>query len=306
MVKSRENLNSIYILLFLSVVFYLLQTQDVRRYVELFSFDRDAVMAGQAWRLFTYQFVQSGALSLFFELLILYIMGSVLEQLWGTWDFLGFYAASLLGSAAVGWAFDFQLLGSYFLLYSLLFVYAYLFPEQTFLIFFVLPVKVKWIAWFSGAMLLFGVLRRDPSNVAALGGVIASVAYFIFSQRPGRILPRRVPAAFRPAEETAPSPGEHGIAERNLETFGEVRRVLEAGDEAERRALIASIEKNVTPGVNICPPADYKPEHEDRYCVRCEGFAECTIRFINLSPESSEPSERDASDETERSRSSAV
>ena len=32
------------------------------------------------------------------------------------------------------------------------------------------------------------------------------------------------------------------------------------------------------PGVNICPPADYKPEAEDRYCIQCEGFNECTIR----------------------------
>ena len=35
-------------------------------------------------------------------------------------------------------------------------------------------------------------------------------------------------------------------------------------------------------GVNICPPVDYKPEHSDRYCVRCEGFAECTARNMRL------------------------
>jgi membrane associated rhomboid family serine protease len=279
--RARENLHSIYILLFLSVVFFLLQMQDVRRYVELFSFDRSAVMAGQVWRLFTYQFIQSGALSLFFELLILYIMGSVLEEMWGTWDFLGFYVASLGGSVGVGWMFDFPLLGSFFLLYSLLFVYAYLFPEQTFLIFFVLPVKVKWIAWFSGALLAFGILRRDPASVAALGGVIASAGYFIFSQRPGGLLPRRVPAAFRPAAESS-SPAEHGLAEQNLAVFGEVKRVLESGDEGEARALVSGLEKNVVPGVNICPPADYKPENDDRYCVRCEGFNECTIRYIGL------------------------
>lgn len=299
--RIRENLHSIYILLFLSVVFFLLQTQDVRKYVELFSFDRSAVMSGQVWRLFTYQFIQSGALSLFFELLILYIMGSVLEEMWGTRDFLGFYLASLAGSAAVGFVFDFPLLGSYFLLYSLLFVYAYLFPEQTFLIFFVLPVKVKWIAWFSAALLAFGILRRDPASVAALGGVVASAAYFVFSQRPGRLLPRPVPAAFRPAAETA-SPAEHGVAERNLEVFGEAKRVLATGDEQERRALVSSLEKNVVPGVNICPPADYKPEHDDRYCVRCEGFNECTIRYIGLRAGESESREnREPAADGERS-----
>jgi len=34
--------------------------------------------------------------------------------------------------------------------------------------------------------------------------------------------------------------------------------------------------------VNICPPVDYKPEDSDRYCVRCEGFAECTARHLRL------------------------
>jgi len=286
-VRARENLHSIYILLFLSVVFFFLQTQDVQKYVELFSFDRNAVMAGQVWRIFTYQFVQSGALSLFFELLILYIMGSVLEQIWGTWDFLGFYFASLIGSAAVAWVLNFPLLGSFFLLYSLLFVYAYLFPDQTFYIFFVLPVKVKWIAWFSAGMLIFGIIRRDPSSLAALGGVIASGGYFLFSQRPGRLLPRKVPAAFRPAPET-PSSSEQGIAERNLEVFSDVRKALGSGSLDEKRALVASLEKRVVPGVNICPPVDYKPENDDRYCVRCEGFAECTIRFMNLQDERGE------------------
>jgi len=281
MARARENLHSIYILLFLSVVFFFLQLQDVKKYVELFSFNRDLVMAGQVWRLFTFQFVQSGALSLFFELLILYIMGSVLEQIWGTWDFLGFYFASLVGSAAVGWVFGFTLLGSFFLLYSLLFVYAYLYPEQTFYIFFVLPVKVKWIAWFSVGMLIFGIVGRDPGNIAALGGVLASGAYFVFSQRPGRILPRKVPAAFRPAPET-PTTTEQGAAERNLELFAEVKRVLASGNDDEKQALTRSIDKQVVAGVNICPPADYKPENDDRYCVRCEGFAECTIRFMNL------------------------
>lgn len=281
MARARENLHSIYVLLFLSVVFFFLQLQDQEKYFQLFSFDRGAVMNGQVWRLFTYQFVQSGALSLFFELLILYIMGSVLEELWGTWDFLGFYLASLVGSAAVGWVFDFPLMGSFFLLYSLLFAYAYLFPEQTFYIFFVLPVKVKWLAWLSAGLLAFGVLRRDPSSLAALGGVMLSGAYFLFSQRPGRLLPRKVPAAFRPAPE-APSASEMGVAERNLATFGQVRQALESGDASERKTLVESLEKRVVPGVNICPPADYKPEHEDRYCVRCEGFAECTVRFIKL------------------------
>jgi len=28
---------------------------------------------------------------------------------------------------------------------------------------------------------------------------------------------------------------------------------------------------------------DYKPEAQDGYCLRCEGFAECTARHLRLS-----------------------
>jgi len=283
----RENLHSIYILLFLNIAFYVFQTQDLQKYVTLFSLDRTALFQGQVWRLFTYQFIQGGALALFFDLLILYIMGAVLEELWGTWDFLAFYFLSLFGSAAVGLAFDFPLMGAYFLTYSLLFAYAHTFPEQTFLIFFVIPVKVKWLAWFAAGLLAVGIVTKGPASIAALGGVLASFGWYWFRHGPARIVPRRVPAAFRPAPvDTA----HEGLADRNLARFAEIRRALAEGSAEDRRKLSETIARDITPGVNICPPADYKPEAEDRYCVRCEGFAECSVRFLKLN----EPASKDA------------
>ncbi len=276
---SRENLHSLYILLFLNIAFYIFQTQDLEKYVALFSLDRAALFEGQIWRLFTYQFIQSGAIALFFDLLILYIMGAVLEELWGTWDFLAFYLFSLLGSASVGVAMNFPLMGAYFLTYSLLFAYAHTFPEQTFLIFFVIPVKVKWIAWFAAALLAIGIVTQSSASIAALGGVVLSFAWYWFRHGPARLLPRRVPAAFRPVPM---SEGNASLGETNLARFAELRRTLAEGTLQDGQKLAESISRDIKPGVNICPPADYKPEHEDRYCVRCEGFAECSVRYLKL------------------------
>ncbi len=124
----RENLHSLYVLLFLNIAFFLIQTQSPEKYGTFFSFQRDALMRGEVWRLFTYQFIQSSALSLFFSLLILYIMGSVVEQEWGTGHFLVFYVLSTVGSAAVAFLLGFPLIGSFFLSYSLLFAYAHMVP----------------------------------------------------------------------------------------------------------------------------------------------------------------------------------
>ena len=76
MSARRENLNSIYVLLFLEIAFFVIQLQDPERYGSFFAFERSRVLQGEIWRLFTFQFVHSGLLSLFFGLLILYVMGT--------------------------------------------------------------------------------------------------------------------------------------------------------------------------------------------------------------------------------------
>ena len=109
MFRTRgENLRSVHILLFLNVAFFFLEYQDAEKYVKLFSFDRASVIAGEVWRLFTYQFTQGGQgwfsfprpVVLFFTLLLLYLMGTALEEEWGTRHFLSLFAISTIASAA--------------------------------------------------------------------------------------------------------------------------------------------------------------------------------------------------------------
>lgn len=276
--RTADNLNTIYVLLFLNIAFFFLQLQDYERYQAAFQLDRDRVFAGQLWRLFTYQFVQGGALSLFFSLLILYIMGSAIEEQWGSFDFVLCFLASTLATAAVALAFGIPLLGSFFLSYSLLFVYAWANPEHTFYLFFVLPVKVKWLAWIAFAFLVVMAVLRQGWAIAALGGAAVSVA---FAWRKGRPT-RYKPVILRP-ELPAPQEGvSDRTADRNLALFGSIKKALAEDSSGKIDALVRSLEPSVVKGVNICPPADYKPENEDRYCIRCEGFAECSIRYIKL------------------------
>ncbi|HVR43318.1 MAG TPA: rhomboid family intramembrane serine protease [Thermoanaerobaculia bacterium] len=287
MVRSRENLHVIYVLLFLEAALFLLQMQDGQRYVQMFAFVPQLFLAGEVWRIFTYQFMQGGALGLFFALLILYIMGNALEEEWGTFDFVVFWLLSVLGSATVAMILGVPIYGSFFLSYSLLFAYALTYPEMTFLLFFVLPVKVKWLAWIALAILIFGLLRAQPNSIAAAGGAAASLMYFRMRQG-GRLRIRMPPRAARPPLERPPiDPSDEKLAGRNLALFAEVEEALERGDREEVESLIRRTENQIVPGVNICPPPDYKPKGEDRYCIRCEGFAECTVRFMRASSEAS-------------------
>ena len=284
MITRRENLNSIYVLLFLNIAFFLLERQDPQKYVALFSFQRDAFLSGEVWRLFTFQFLQGSALSFFFNLLILYIMGGAVEEHLGTTGFLTLFGTAIVGTAAVPFIFGFPLINSVFFETALLFVYAHLFPKQVFYIFFVLPVKVTWLAYIALGLLMFGVFGRSLSSLAALVGSGLTFGVYLLLERRSAVVFHRPVIPERDASNDA------DMAEGNLARFTEVERAL-AGSEADRQVMEAKLEKAIVPGVNICPPRDFKPRNDDRYCVRCEGFAECSLRYMKMQmPKASEPS----------------
>jgi membrane associated rhomboid family serine protease len=282
--RAGENLHSVYIFLFLNIAFFFLQFQDAQRYAMLFAFDRSAVMAGQVWRLFTYQYIQGGAflffnspaVSLFFTLLMLYILGAAVEEEWGTFNFVTFYFISTLVSAAAGALLGAPLLGSFFVSYSLLFVYATLYPDQTFYVMYILPVQVRWIAYIVLAVLILGIFSGSADSIAALAGAAASYAFFLIH--------RSLPERGRKMPKAAAASGDQSMAAatKNITRWTAIKNALQTQSESDIDRLIAQSEKDIVAGVNICPPADYKPEAADRYCVRCDGFAECSARHLRI------------------------
>lgn len=283
MFRSRgENFRFVFVLLFLNVAFFLLEYQDKEKYARLFAFDWNAVMQGEVWRLVSYQFTQAGsafiqALSLFITLLLLYMMGSALEEEWGSIHFITLFAASTLGSAAVAAFLGIPLLGTYFVYFTLLFVYAAAFPQQTFYLFGMMPVRVRVLAFFSLAVLVYGVVSGGAANAAALGGAVAGYCYYLTQ----RVRVRFVVPAAAPAAE-APRTKIDTTAIMNAARYAAVRQALDSGAEADLDRLQQQCERDTVANVNICPPADYKPEGSDGYCIRCEGFAECSARYLRL------------------------
>ncbi|HUJ14522.1 MAG TPA: hypothetical protein VL284_12115, partial [Thermoanaerobaculia bacterium] len=112
-------------------------------------------------------------------------------------------------------------------------------------------------------------------NLAVLIGACAGFAYYL-SQRVQAIPVK--PRTYTPAPEETPA----NSMTHNLARVAAIKKALSTGAQNDIDRLIALAEKEIVRGVNICPPVDYKPEHSDRYCVRCEGFAECTARHLRL------------------------
>lgn len=286
MFRARgENLRSVFILLFLNVAFFLLEHQDPEKYARLFSFNAEAVFKGQFWRVLTWQFTAAGegwmeALSLFVTLLLLYMMGTALEEEWGTGHFIALFLVSTFASAGVAAYLRIPLLGTYFVYFTLLFVYASAFPQQTFYLFGAIPVRVRLLAVFSLAVLIYGVFTGGLANLAALGGAAAAYVYYLSQRVRVRFVAAAVVEEQDPDEpppvriDTTPI--------QNAARFAAIKQALAARSHSEIERLLAQCERDVTPNVNICPPVDYKPENADGYCVRCEGFAECSARYLRM------------------------
>lgn len=281
MFRSRgENLRSVFILLFLNVAFFLLEHQDPEKYARLFAFHWDSVRSGEVWRLFTWQFTQAGdgwmeALALFVTLLLLYMMGAALEEEWGTFHFVTMFSISTLVSAGAAAWIGIPLLGTYFVYFTLLFIYASAFPQQTFYLFGAIPVPVRLLALFSLSVLLYGVFAGGGANMAALAGATAAYVYYL-SQR---IRVRFITPGEDPSVEV-PQVRIDTTAIHNAARYAAMKQALAHQSAADVERLEAQCEREIVAGVNICPPADYKPDHTDGYCIRCEGFAECSARYL--------------------------
>jgi hypothetical protein len=106
------------------------------------------VLAGEWWRLLTFPFVPPGAglFFIFFALYAFYLMGSALEGRWGAFRYNVFLLCGYVATVAVSFLTPYQPASNVFIGGSVFLAFAALYPEFQFLLFFIIPVKVKWLA----------------------------------------------------------------------------------------------------------------------------------------------------------------
>ena len=145
----------------------------------LITLSRSGLMHGQIWRLVTFVFVPPltfNPLYLVLDLYFLYFVGTSLENSWGSFRFTLYYLIGMVGAIV-----SCLLLGTYSsstLLYSLFFAFACLYPDVEVLLFFILPIKVKWMGIAAAALYLWDFLWAGMWY--KLGMVLGLVNFFLF------------------------------------------------------------------------------------------------------------------------------
>jgi len=146
------------------------------------------------WQVFTYMFLHGGWLHVFFNLLALYMFAGELEDLWGSRAFLRYYLISGTGAGLfialmnyilyVKYSFSPVTIGASGAVYALLLAYGMLWPNREVLLYFLFPVKIKYLLIGFGLMEFFGTLTTatgggsNISHIGHVGGLITGFIYF--------------------------------------------------------------------------------------------------------------------------------
>ena len=156
--------------------------------LDFLKFNLNGLLHGEIWRIVTFIFYPSSS-SPFWLLISLYFyywIGSTLERQWGTAKFTLYYISGVL-LTAVGVLIaslisgqSYTVAGSYYVNLSMFFAFAFLFPDTTVLLFFILPVRMKWLAYLDGALFAFDIIKAIGAHNWA-GVVLPIVALLNFA-----------------------------------------------------------------------------------------------------------------------------
>ena len=244
-------------------------------YTNWLSLDAGRILKGQIWRIVTFiiQPPSSSPIWVLIALYFYYVISTALNRAWGAFRFnLYFFAGVLfhvLGAllayfitwAATGMGISF-LLSTEYLNLSMFFAFAALYPETRFLLFFIIPVKVKYLAYIDAAFFLYTIGRgllpaavthtSGAQHLADLALAIAAIVsllnfliFFLATRKKTRgqagSARKRVVYTQR-ADRTSPRP-ESGVVSRHR--------------------------------CSICGRTELtNPELEFRYCSKCKGAHE--------------------------------
>lgn len=220
-------------------------------YYRYLALDAQAILHGQIWRIVTFliyppSFGVWRFTSLFFGIIALFMyhsLGQTLENIWGSFRFNVFFFMGVLMqviACLVGYLVFRQnwMLTTGFINASIFLAFAMYYPDAQFLLFFVIPVKAKWLAVAECAVYLYSFLVGNAATRCELVISLANIlVFFLMTRNYKRFSPKEV---------------------KRQNTFKKEVKILPQGKTRHKCAVCGRTELD---GANL----------EFRYCSKCEG-----------------------------------
>ncbi len=146
--------------------------------VSLLAFDKAAILRGEVWRVLTFVLLppDSSILFILFALYFYWLIGSALENQWGSFRFNVFYFCGVLCTILSGLITGYAT--NQYLNLSLFFAFALLYPDFQIMLFFMLPIKIKYLAILDAVFFLVSFIFSSWPGRIALLIALANIALF--------------------------------------------------------------------------------------------------------------------------------
>jgi hypothetical protein len=136
------------------------------------------VLDGEWWRMLTFLFIpmRTSPIFIIFFWYLFYLFGSSLEQHWGTFRYNLFLLIGYALTVSVAFLTPLFPASNLFLWGSVFLAFAYLYPNFELHLFFILPVKIKWLALITWVLyayqFIFGYWNSRLLVLAAVGNFL--------------------------------------------------------------------------------------------------------------------------------------
>lgn len=154
-----------------------------------------AILHGQIWRIVSWILVppQGSLLGIVIMLMLYYSLGTTLERTWGAFRYNVYIFSGILFTVLgafvlyvlYGSGADF--LGGYFSTYyinlSIFLAFAASYPDMELLLYFILPIKIKWMGLVYGVYILYQLATGNPaSRIVIISSLLNFVVFFLSSR----------------------------------------------------------------------------------------------------------------------------
>ncbi|MFH0975068.1 MAG: rhomboid family intramembrane serine protease [Spirochaetota bacterium] len=259
---------------------------------------------GYVWQILTYMFLHdtTSIVHILFNMYALLIFGMPIEQEWGGKKFVFYYifcgvvagiTIFLINYIDQGFGYYVPTIGASGAIFGLLLAFGVLFPDLQLMIFFVFPIKAKYLVILYGAIelfLQFSGTNSTVSHIGHLGGLAAGVIFFLFINRRSLKFKFKLKQAsgIIKKKTAAKGPESHSKNEmmdiNNTELQINILKKLKdtgidslSDDEFQYIKYIEIMTEDNDQSV-ICNEDDFNIE--DDHCKNCEHFKVCFIREV--------------------------
>ena len=294
--------NSIAKLIALNVVIFAVQSlfftgETLHKFIYYFGLVPVFVLEkGYIWQFFSYMFLHGGFWHIFFNMYALLIFGIPIEQAWGTKRFLKYYLFTGVGAGFTIFVINSFIhtsslavptIGASGAVFGILLAFGVMFPNTELLLFFVIPVKAKYLVILYGVFTLSALLSPDTggniSHAGHLGGLIFGIIYFLYHSKFGKPLRSKAFKAKMSFETKKDGYIKKVEDERQTETLLSILKKLK--EEGSDSLTDDDFQKYRYADIMLAGAADKLCSEKDfdmneDYCKKCEFLESCVIREI--------------------------